>query len=104
MLQEVIMKHKALYVVLTILIGMTSVLFGQTQSPCLVFDGVNDMVEIANDSSLNISGEITIEAWIKKAANPTTNRGIVGKWWNYTGNLAKRSYDLLGGGANSQSK
>lgn len=92
------MKHKNLLILVIMLIGLISMAWAQTDTPCLVFDGVNDQVVINNNASLNISGEITVEAWINKASNPTTNRGIVGKWWNYTGQMGKRSYDLLEGG------
>ena len=37
----------------------------------LVFDGVNDRVDVANTASLALSGGMTIEAWV----NPTTTTG-----------------------------
>jgi hypothetical protein len=49
----------------------------------LSFDGINDYVDCGNDASLDITGEITIEAWVKlydAGSYPT----IVGKsWWDY---------------------
>lgn len=32
---------------------------------CLELDGVNDYIEVLDDSNLNISGHMTLEAWIK---------------------------------------
>jgi hypothetical protein len=40
---------------------------------CLEFDGVDDYVEVSDSSSLAISGEITIMAWIKPNAHPEEN-------------------------------
>lgn len=38
-------------------------------SAALIFDGSDDYCEIAADSSLNLTSEITIEAWVKWAGN-----------------------------------
>lgn len=45
----------------------------------LDFDGVDDYVAIADDPSLNISGNITIEAWIKPTNTTTTVQNVVSK-------------------------
>ena len=51
----------------------------------LSFDGVDDRVVISNDASLDITGPITIEAWIKPAEPQEAcdgegrNRGVVAK-------------------------
>lgn len=58
----------------------------------LSFDGVNDYVGCGNP---NITGSITVAVWVKKSAHPTNNRGIFGRWWNYTGHLAKRCFDIV---------
>ncbi|MBD2199480.1 MULTISPECIES: LamG-like jellyroll fold domain-containing protein [Calothrix] len=44
----------------------------------LKLDGIDDYVTVANSASLNISEEITIEAWVK-LANSTNNQKIIGK-------------------------
>ncbi|MHA1931577.1 MAG: clostripain-related cysteine peptidase, partial [Promethearchaeota archaeon] len=49
-------------------------------SSALRFDGVNDYVEIPTSDSLNITDEITIEAWIKPKELPSEYETIVGKW------------------------
>jgi len=35
----------------------------------IVFDGVDDYVDCGNDASVNITGELTISAWVKKSSN-----------------------------------
>jgi len=42
----------------------------------LEFDGSNDYVDCGNDVSLNITDEITIEAWVKTNTNATTQRVV----------------------------
>ena len=44
----------------------------------LDFDGVNDYVDCGNDSSLNITGQITVEAWIK--GEPQKMNTVAGKY------------------------
>jgi hypothetical protein len=44
----------------------------------LQFDGVNDYIDSGNDSSLNITEAITIEAWIK-ANPPSSDRSFITK-------------------------
>ncbi|RLG32922.1 hypothetical protein DRN97_06250 [Methanosarcinales archaeon] len=46
----------------------------------LKFDGTDDYVDCGNDESLNITDEITIEAWVKP---DSTSQGIYSKgdWW-----------------------
>ncbi|MBN1542799.1 T9SS type A sorting domain-containing protein, partial [candidate division KSB1 bacterium] len=51
----------------------------------LSFDGVDDLVEVAHDPSLNVSEQFTIEFWIK-TENPTQNWTRVlekGSWDEY---------------------
>ena len=53
-----------------ILWGLTAVLAGLCLADpvqannCLSFDGVNDHVNCTNDSSLNMTGPVTVEAWV----------------------------------------
>jgi len=42
----------------------------------LEFDGSNDYVDCGNDPSLNVTDEITIEAWVKTNTNATTQRVV----------------------------
>ena len=44
-----------------------------TISGGLDFDGTNDYVDCGNDSSLDITDEITLAAWINMASRPTNN-------------------------------
>jgi prepilin-type N-terminal cleavage/methylation domain-containing protein len=46
----------------------------------LSFDGVDDYVNAGNGASLNITGEITIEAWVNTdIESPAVNKGIFAK-------------------------
>ncbi len=54
---------------------------------CLKFDGVNDYVNAGTGSSLNITGALTIEAWVKPDGAVGAIAGIVGP-------LVYRSYNL----------
>ena len=45
----------------------------------LSFDGVDDYVDCGNDESLNISGEITVEAWVKIDDYNVTQMQVVHK-------------------------
>ncbi|RCV64105.1 PKD repeat-containing protein [Methanophagales archaeon] len=56
----------------------------------LSFDGTNDYVDCGRDTSLKITGAITVEAWVKWTGDG--NPYFVTK----TGGSAKRSYDLSG--------
>ncbi len=45
-----------------------------------VFDGVDDYVNVGNANSLNITGTITITAWIKSNGTQSISRGLVTKY------------------------
>jgi methionine-rich copper-binding protein CopC len=52
----------------------------------LSFDGVNDIVQVANNATLNIAKKFTIEFWLK-TAQPTQNWGRIlekGMWDEYS--------------------
>ena len=55
-------RNVILGVLLIMSLAMSSSLFAQGH--CLNFDGTNDFVDCGNGSSLNITGTISIEAWI----------------------------------------
>ena len=46
---------------------------------CLVFDGVDDYVNCGHGPSLNVTDQITLEAWICPRRQPRGEAGIVGK-------------------------
>ena len=56
-------------------------------STALSFDGVSDYVEVADDSSLDITDAITIEAWIRPGVTFSTGSfyAIVSKYYNRSG-------------------
>jgi hypothetical protein len=59
----------------------------------LDYDGSNDYVEVPDSASLDITGEITVEAWIKPIAFTHEFPSIVCKWdWSSTN--PQRSYAL----------
>jgi len=47
----------------------------------LKFDGVDDYVDCGNGASLDITGPITLEAWIHPESLPRPEAGIVGKFF-----------------------
>jgi alpha-tubulin suppressor-like RCC1 family protein len=57
---------------------------GQNYGPgkvgrALVFDGVNDFIQVAHHSSQNLTGDLTIEGWIKPTANSADEPTIISK-------------------------
>lgn len=58
----------------------------------LDFDGINDHVDLGNPPSLNITGELTITAWIKPRSEGATQR-IVNKW--ASGSKSNKQYLFL---------
>lgn len=59
----------------------------------LDYDGSNDYVEVPDSASLDITGEITVEAWIKPIAFTHEFPGIVCKW-DWSSINPQRSYSL----------
>ncbi|MFN2616190.1 MAG: LamG-like jellyroll fold domain-containing protein [Thermoleophilaceae bacterium] len=55
-------------------LGAPSLLGSDTQNKAVDFDGFNDQVAVGNSASLQISSPITLEAWIKPAALPSTGQ------------------------------
>ncbi len=47
--------------------------FGGPKDKALQFDGKDDYVNLESDSSLNITGDITVEAWVKTPSSWTEN-------------------------------
>jgi len=54
------------------------------------FDGVNDYVDCGNDSSINISGDLTLSAWVKIPLSSNTFYGVFSKI-----DASTRNYELL---------
>lgn len=64
--------------------GMIMFAFGVTYGQWtydLSYDGVDDYVDLGNDASLNITGAITVEAWIYHLGNMQLYERIVEKDW-----------------------
>ena len=61
------------------------------------FDGINDYVDCGNHESLNITNELTLEAWVQQVTN--NNGYIVIK---NTSNDSKRLYSIYSAGSNDK--
>src|SRR3989338_2039927 len=60
----------------------------------LKFDGGGDYVEKTDVSSLDITGALTLSAWIYTHSQKTDNAGIISKYRNQTGSTNQRAYEL----------
>lgn len=45
----------------------------------IIFDGLNDYITVADTTTLKITGDLTLSAWVKRTGGNATYRGIVGK-------------------------
>ena len=59
----------------------------------LQFDGINDYIDISDSTSLSITGNLTIEAWIKRGSIGD-EQTILGKWDESKPTDDKKSYRL----------
>lgn len=53
-----------------VLIGLTGWVSAQGSGTSLTFDGTNEWIDAGNDASVNIGGDITIEAWVYITSTP----------------------------------
>lgn len=59
----------------------------------LDFDGTNDYINHGDSASLDITGALTLSAWVKMVNNPVTgSEGVISKFRHETGNLDQRAY------------
>jgi hypothetical protein len=85
---------------------------GDSPSHALEFDGTDDYVDCGNDSSLDITDAITIEAWVKPAVVETgdVQRSIVTKRyngqesWQFVIWQGKIYYSFWTGGVNTETQ
>lgn len=54
------------------------------------FDGVDDRVDVSHSSSLNISGQITMSAWVNVSSFPSSGTGCLS---NSCGTIVEKGYD-----------
>ena len=75
-------KFSNLFVVSLFFLFVTIVpqLYAQGAGNCLNFDGSDDYVDCGNDASVNITGSITFEAWVKPTGIRTNS--IIKKYEN----------------------
>ena len=53
--------------------------FSSANNGSIVFDGTNDYVDCGNSSSLNITNQITLSAWINGTYGPTGEYAVIDK-------------------------
>jgi len=54
-----------------------------------------DYVEAADSTALDVTGDLSLEAWVKSNATAyAENAGIISKWRNMVGNPNQRAYEL----------
>jgi hypothetical protein len=66
---------------------------------CLEFDGTGDYVEIADNPSLDLGEELTLEAWVKPISTNLSNQTIISK--EETPNEPTKIFRSVGPGATS---
>ncbi|MEJ5165978.1 MAG: LamG domain-containing protein [Thermoanaerobaculia bacterium] len=73
--------------------------YSQGAGNTLIFNttDTNEYIEVPDSNFLDLTTELTIEAWIKSPGF-STNGGIVSKYWNYGSYPNMRAYDLLARG------
>ncbi|MBI3337453.1 MAG: hypothetical protein HY005_02415 [Candidatus Staskawiczbacteria bacterium] len=59
----------------------------------LTFDGVNDYVDLGNPAALQLTGSMTVSAWVYETANPANDGQIIAKSDNGPGWQLKSSPD-----------
>lgn len=74
--------------------------FSNTNGGCIVFDGVDDYINCGNNSSLKLTGDITIDTWIYISANPSDWVRICGIG-SSDGGSGNRMYGLWYNGTNA---
>ena len=98
------MKAVRMTLMLGLLLALTSGLWADSVdtlycnvagSSCLTFDGANDFVSLGNNSSMRLSGDLTIMAWVKM------DTGTSGRLMGITGKLVyPKGYALLRNSSN----
>lgn len=73
---------------------------GIVGSHALSLDGNGDYFQVSDNSTLSITGELTITAWVN--ANDLSGRGIVDKYTNQGGNQRAYSLHTPGGDGNTR--
>jgi hypothetical protein len=53
--------------------------FSTSGSGCMAFDGVNDYIDCGNSSSLNITNQITLSAWVNGIYAPSGEYSVLDK-------------------------
>jgi hypothetical protein len=69
------------------LVNQTSILTNDPDGGCVFYDGVNDFTKMANDASLDLTGDISIEGWVKaQALTDATSLNAIFARYNATNN------------------
>lgn len=106
------MKTLQVIIILSIVLNLSPLPAQNPAGNALFLDGDSDYVEVLDSESLDLTGEMTIEAWVNPTAFDTINR-IVTKWkteavgqgsWIFSiRNNALLSFNVSGNGSNSGS-
>ncbi|HRH22475.1 MAG TPA: LamG domain-containing protein [Candidatus Paceibacterota bacterium] len=62
---------------------------GGKKGKALDFDGTDDFIALGNPSALNITGQITLSAWVNFSSFPSNNNGCA----NYCGIIMEKGFD-----------
>ena len=62
-----------------LILSNTNLIFSQNVNYALQFDGVDDYVEVVDDTSLQITNQITLETWINFQEGGTYQPRIISK-------------------------
>lgn len=70
--------------------------FNSSNGGCIVFNGINNYVSIPNNSSFNVTDNITVEMWVRLETTQSSNLGFLIKYSNgylfYVTNDANRRF------------
>jgi Concanavalin A-like lectin/glucanases superfamily/Fibronectin type III domain len=67
-------------------LGVASLLASDSANKAVGFDGTNDRIQVTSSSSLNLTSHLTLEAWIKPTALPSSGsfKSIISKAGSYS--------------------
>jgi hypothetical protein len=76
----------------SVTLGSAGALSGDANT-AMTFDGKASYIEVSSEANLNLSGDLTLEAWVKPTAVDTTSRSVLAKA-GADGSFASRQFRL----------